>query len=268
MSEQLKLYVHFIKMGFVELLAYRITVIMLAVSIPITLFARYYVFAALYESNTQKIDGYDLRGILTYLVVAWLLRSFFRNGSDRRIGRDVRNGNIVFDLMRPVSFLTLMFFRGLGKSLNRVALISLPLVVIFLATDILQLPSDPTLWARFLIMCALGYLIAFWMQLIIGLLAFFIGYNISIIWTFDLIIQILSGLLLPLHFFPAGFARVLDALPFGHIYYLPTQVFLDQIPAEQFWVICQTGFAWMAGLGMLTWGLFRVALRKLSIAGG
>lgn len=262
------LYFHIMMMGFVELLAYRITIIMLSLSIPVTLFARYYVLAALYDNGAEVIDGYNIRELLTYLACAWLLRSFFRTGTDRRLGRQVRSGDIVFELMRPINFLWLTFFRSAGKSVNRFLFISFPLIVVFLFTDILSLPSDPMRWLAFLLLVVVGYVIAFQMQFLMGILAFFIGYNLNIIWSVDLIVQILSGLLLPLNFFPEQFAKILMVLPFRHIFYTPAQVLVGHVALNEVPQMLVSGSVWALALFMFNYFVYKGAERKLSIAGG
>jgi len=265
---RISVYLHILKMGFVELLAFRVTIIMLALSIPITLFARYYLLAALYDDGTTVIDGYNIRELLTYLACAWLLRSFFRSGTDRRLGRQVRSGDIVFELMRPVDFMWLTLFKAMGKSLNRFVFISLPLIVIFLLGDILILSSDPVRWLYFFALVGIGYVIAFEMQFLMGLMAFFIGYNISIIWTVDLVLQILSGLLLPLHFFPEQISKLLMAMPFRHIFYTPAQVFVGHAKLNEIPGFLLSALMWAVVLGIINYLVYKRAEQKLSIAGG
>lgn len=264
----LELHLHILLMGFKELIAYRVTIVMLVFSIPIVLFARYYMLAALYADGRETVDGYSLQGVLTYLVCAWLLRSFFRTGVDRRLGRMVRSGDVVFDLMRPINFVSLTFFRATGKSLNRFLFISGPLIIVFLATDVLIFPTDVLRWLVFAVMVLLGYVIAFELQFIVGLLAFYIGYNLSLIWTFDLVIQVLAGLLLPLHFFPDSLERLVMMLPFRHIYYTPTQVFMGHLAVDECFPVMFSSLLWVLGLGLLSYGLYRSGVRRLVIAGG
>ncbi len=261
-------YLYFLRLGFMELVAYRITVLMLALSVPIVLFARYYVLAALYQRPGQMVEGYSLQGILTYLICAWLLRSFFRSAVDRRIGRDVRSGDIIFDLMRPLDYAVMTFFRALGKSLNRMLFISVPLLVLFLSTDVLTLPREAAMWPVFLLAVGIGFLIAFQFQFLVGIFTFFTGYNIGLIWTFDLIVQVLSGLLLPLHFFPGVMQNWLMALPFRHIYYTPTQIFVGHIAPGEAVPYLINGGLWVIGMGLLNLVVYRAGRRRLTIAGG
>jgi len=264
----MRTYARFLVLGFMELVAYRVAVVMLAFSIPIVLFSRYYLFAALYRRPDEVVGGYSLRGILTYVAMAWLLRSFFRTNIDRRIGRDVLSGDIVFDLMRPLNFHLMMAFRGLGKSLNRLLVISLPLIVILLVSDILALPESPAAWGAFLFAVLLAYAISFEIQYAIGLMAFFTGYNLNLIWTFDMIMQLASGLILPLHFFPESVARLMMALPFRHVYYTPVQLFAGQIAPADAPALFVNAFAGLIVLVLFNETIFALGRRRVMIAGG
>ncbi len=266
----LRAYLHYIKLGFLELMAYRITIIMLTLSIPITMFARYYVFKSLYENDTPvaSVEGYTVRGILTYLALTVLLRSFFRSAIDRRIGRAVRDGHIVFELIRPLNYNLIMFFRAVGKSANRFMFVSLPLVLLFLFTDILLLPHDPTIWLVFLAACVNGYLLAYSLEFFIGILSFFTGYNIGLIWTFDMLTTFMAGLIVPLHFFPEQIANILLHLPFRHVFYTPAQLLLGQIPLSDAPPLLLNSFVWVIAIGLVNYMLFRIGRARLAIAGG
>ena len=265
---KLELYIHFIKLGFMEMVAYRITILMLLLSVPIILFARYFVFAALYEQPDQLIEGYKQSEILTYLICVWLLRGFFRSGTDRRIGRDVRSGQIVFDLLRPVHYMSLTFFRGLGKSLNRLLIITLPLLFVFLVTDLLQTPDSLFRYAAFSMAVFFGYILSYEIQFIVGVSSFYTGYNIGLIWTFEMISQILAGLLVPLHFFPDTVFRIIQHLPFRHIFYTPAEILMGRLPEQQIIPEMMNAFLWVFGMGCLSIFMFSRARHKLSIAGG
>jgi ABC-2 type transport system permease protein len=82
------------------------------------------------------------------------------------------------------------------------------------------------------------------------------------------IVEFLSGLLLPLTFFPSGLQRMISYLPFPHISYTPLQIYLGKTQGSAALQCLGIQAAWAAALfvtGHLYW---RFSTRRLSIQGG
>lgn len=258
----------FFALGFAELSAYRVTVVMLLVSLPITLGARYFILKTLYQGDTTRVGAYDLPELLTYIALTFVLRGFFRTNTDRHIGHDIRSGDIVFDLLRPLDFLHLNFARALGRAANRLLLVSLPLLAAILIGQWLVWPPDLLSALGFVAATGLGFCLGFLCEFLVGVAAMFWGYNVGLIWTFDMLVQVLAGLLLPLSFYPEAVARVFMALPFHYIYYTPTEFYFGRLsPADQLSTL-GGAFAWLLLLWIAARLLLRFARRHISVAGG
>jgi ABC-2 type transport system permease protein len=103
---------------------------------------------------------------------------------------------------------------------------------------------------------------------IVGLSAFVIKSVQGIIRAKYFIVQLCSGLLIPISFFPQWAQSVLAYLPFQDIAYVPLQLYLGKIPADQFqWVIAKQVF-WVALLFVIGRVLWRRSLNHLTLQGG
>ncbi len=82
------------------------------------------------------------------------------------------------------------------------------------------------------------------------------------------LIELLSGLLIPISFFPAPLRNVSRWLPFEHIAYTPLQIYLGKLTPAQAGRALLVEWAWVVGLlwlGALWWDR---ATRKITIHGG
>jgi len=256
-----------IKIGVLETIAFRLKPLMTLSAYPVIMLANYCLYSAIFR-NSETVAGYTVAEVITYMGIAWLLRSAFNTQTDRLIGSRVRSGDIALDLMRPIYYPALVFWQGLGRSMGRAIIISVPLVVFSAAFLDVSPPKDLSNWAFFAASIAIGYLMTFSIYLLVGVAAFFIEYNVELSWTVDMTVRLLAGLLIPLDFFPAKIAAILLYSPFRYIYFLPIQVYLGRIPAGEIIPALLTGTLWLIGMLFLGHILYTVGARRLTIQGG
>ena len=82
------------------------------------------------------------------------------------------------------------------------------------------------------------------------------------------LIEILSGLLIPLSFLPRPLQAISSWLPFEHIAYTPLQIYLGKLSAREAALHLLIQWVWVAlllWLGHLWW---QRATRKITIHGG
>lgn len=256
-----------IKVGVLETVAFRLGPLMMLSAYPIIMLANYCLYSAIFENN-PTVAGYSVTQAITYMSIAWLLRSAFNTQTDRLIGSRVRSGDISLDLMRPIYYPSLVFWQGLGRSVGRASVISVPLVVFSAAFLDVSPPKDLSNWALFAVSVVIGYLMSFSICLLVGVAAFFVEYNLELSWTVDMTVRLLAGLLIPLDFFPAKIASFLLYSPFKYIYFLPIQIYLGRISAAEAVPAILTGILWLIGMSSLGHILFVIGARRLTIQGG
>ena len=106
----------------------------------------------------------------------------------------------------------------------------LPKVILFYVIFKLSLPPSFLTIVLFILSVALGYVILFSIEFIIGICAFWLveiyGLYALIIWGLHLLF---SGYFLPLEFYPAFLSKVAEVLPFRAIIYIPTALYSGQL---------------------------------------
>lgn len=228
-------YVYLIKMRLLTAIAYRFDVWVGMIGDVIMLAASVYIWKAAYAGDAlgsgASVVGLD--GMITYTVVSVVMAAVFSNGVQNTIYRQVRDGNIALDFMRPLNLLGIYFSEDLGSMVSSLVNKALPLVLMAALLFGFPMPDGGAAASLFVASCLLSFMILWLMSAMVGLVAFWVAElgNLGIVK--DAVVRILSGSLVPLWFFPAGLQRVSEWLPFQYTYQLPISIYIGMTkPAE------------------------------------
>lgn len=263
-------YLAVIRNSFLNMLAYRMRYVTGILTYLLFVGVQYFIWQAVYANSADgaQINGFTLKEMLTYVAVGWMARSLYFSGIDEEIEDLVRSGQISVYLMRPISFQLMMFFQAFGESVFRAAFFTWPIaIVIFLVFPV----SLPVSFSAFLLFCLStfsGFLVLVLINFMIGMLAFEFKSTQGIMQAKYYLIQLFSGLLLPISFFPKWLQTISDYLPFKIISYVPLQFYLGKVPSEQVLGILLNQLFWVFLLIVLGQFLWQWSIRKLTLQGG
>ena len=192
-----------------------------------------YLWKALYTGKTA-VEGYDLNGILTYIVVSQTLLSFhFTLRVARVIEAKVGTGEVVTDLMKPVDFQLMLLATGAGTSLHTALFIMLPKLLLFYGILSLSLPGSILTLGIFIVSVILGCVILFSIEFLMGILAFWLveirGIYFAVIWDIS---WFFFGYFLPLEHCPTLLAKIAEVLPFRAMIYFPTAIYVGRFTGK------------------------------------
>ena len=230
---------------------------------------RAYVFMALYE-NRDVVAGFDVVDAVTYIGITqamlMVVGIFGRGG--REIAESVRSGQVATDLMKPIDYQAFALFRQLGRSLYYFIFRGLPIFAVMVIFFQWKPPYSLQALALFLFSLGLAAVITFSLSFAVGISAF---------WLLDVsgVQQILlgtgtflSGFLVPVAFFPSGFAKICEWLPFIGQAYLPVAIYLGKYAGQQMTTMLARQTFWAIILLLISRALMAFATRKLVIQGG
>jgi ABC-2 type transport system permease protein len=266
-------YLEFIRVGFVNILAFRLRYYTGILTYLINVTVYYFIWTAVFAQSgitpgQTQIAGYNLAQILTYVSVGWILRSFYWNTIDQEMAYEVIEGKIAMDLIKPVSVQGMWLMRSMGESAFRLILLTAPTAfAIWLLFPVLP-PASVAHFALFFAAAVGSFCLMGAINFMIGTCAIPLKSILALIRAKYWLIEILSGLLIPLSFFPRPLQLVSSWLPFEHIAYTPLQIYLGKLPIRQAAILLAIQWAWVAillWLGHLWW---RRATRKITIHGG
>ncbi|MFZ0881389.1 MAG: ABC-2 family transporter protein, partial [Candidatus Acidiferrales bacterium] len=91
-------YLEFARIGFVNILAFRLRYYTGIITYLINVTVYYFIWTAVYGGG-KEIAGFNLAQMLTYVSVGWMLRSFYWNTIDQEMAYEVIEGKIAMDLI-------------------------------------------------------------------------------------------------------------------------------------------------------------------------
>jgi ABC-2 type transport system permease protein len=267
LAETLAPYGGFARVGFVNILAFRLRYFTGILTYLINVTVYYFIWSAVF-GNGQQIAGYNLNQMVTYISVGWILRSFYWNTIDQEMAYEVIEGKIAMDLIKPVSVLWMWISRAMGESAFRLGLLTAPTaVVIALMFPVLR-PASAWAFVLFVVAALGSFFLMGAINFMIGTCAIPLKSILALIRTKYWLIELLSGLLIPMSFFPGSIQKVLACLPFEHIAYTPLQIYLGKLDFHHALMAVAEQWCWVIALLALAHFWWERSLSKITIHGG
>nr|WP_245347440.1 ABC-2 family transporter protein [Cohnella lubricantis] len=249
------------------MLAYRVNYYSGIVIYAINIGAYYFMWKAIYGS-AETLGGFTVAQMTTYIAVSWMARAFYFNNLDREISNEIRDGSVAVQMTRPISYLMVKMMQGLGEGVFRLLLLMVPGMIVVTFMFPVSLPTDPVRWVIFFVMIWFSFLINTQLNLMTGLFAFFVENNEGLMRMKRVLIDLLSGVILPMAFFPGWAQAALNWLPFPAITYLPSSVFTGRLAGGDVWNALAVQAIWFAVLIVPILLMWRAARRRLFVQGG
>jgi ABC-2 type transport system permease protein len=262
-----RLYWAFARVGFVNTLAYRLRYFTGIVTYFIYVSVYYFIWKAIYV-HSASIEGFDFAHLLTYIGVGWIIRSFYFNNIDQDIAYLVLEGRLAMDLIKPVNIQCMYVARAAGESVFRLALLTLPTAVVLFLVYPLRPPASIGHAAAFLVSVSLSFLIVAAINFAVGTFALRLQSILGLMRAKFFLLELFSGLLLPITFFPQIVQKIMGVMPFEYISYVPMLIYLGNLNGGGLARAIAIQIFWVAILLALGDGLWRWSTRKVIIQGG
>lgn len=197
------------------------------------------------------------------LFMAWMM--------ENEIFNSITDGNIAYELCRPVNIYNMWFARSLANRLSKAVLRSIPLL---LAAAFLPAPyglilpvSLPAFFLFFLtLFLGVGVTVSFCM--LIYMACFFTISSAGIRMVSTSAVEFFSGAVIPLPFFPDGIRQILELLPFASMQNVPLRIYSGDLHGNAMWQAIGLQLFWLfalTGTGRL---LNALAMKKITVQGG
>lgn len=260
-------YLDFIRIRFLTMLAYRINYYSGILIYSLNIGVNYFTWMAIY-GNGDSLGGFTATQMTSYVAVSWMARAFYFNNLDREISTDIRDGSIAIQFIRPYNYVLVKMMQGLGEGMFRFLLFMIPGMAIAMLLFPVQLPTAPSAWAGFLVMLFFSFLINTQINIITGLSAFFVENNEGMMRMKRVIVDLFSGLIVPISLFPDWLSSILKVLPFQAITYLPGSVFTGRVQGVGIWNVLGIQIFWFLALLLPIVWLYHAARQRLFVQGG
>jgi ABC-2 type transport system permease protein len=232
-----------------------------------------YVYICMWRAlYAQKgaVGGYDRPALLTYIIVSQTMFTLqFGVRAWAMIEQKVRTGEVVIDLVRPVDFQGMMLATAAGAAAHILLTNMVPKFALFCFAGVVQPPASGLALGLFPISVALGFLVVFGVEFLIGISAFWLveirGLYTLAMWG---VAAFFSGYFLPMEFFPGWLRAVACVLPFPSMVYTPSAIYVGSLAGWAAVGAVLGQLAWAVALILVGRGLFVMAHRRLVVQGG
>jgi ABC-2 type transport system permease protein len=260
-------YAEFSRVGFVNILAFRLRYFTGIITYFLNVTVYYFIWTAVFRS-APSIAGYSLPQMITYISVGWMIRSFYWNTIDQEMAYEVIEGKIAMDLIKPVSVQWMWICRAMGESAFRLGLLTLPTAVVVALVFPVHRPSSAENFGLFMLGVIGSFFLMAAINFMIGTCAIPLKSILALIRAKYWLIELLSGLLIPISFFPSAAQKIMAWLPFQYIAYVPLQIYLGKLDRAAALRALATQWLWVLLLLVFAHLWWQRASRKITIQGG
>ncbi|MBU7594872.1 ABC transporter permease [Metabacillus halosaccharovorans] len=260
-------YIEMIRIRFLMMLAYRTNYYSGILIYSINIGAYYFLWTAIYGGK-ESIEGLSAVQMTTYIAVSWMARAFYFNNIDREIALEIKEGKVAVELIRPYNYLGMKTMQAFGEGIFRLVFFSVPGMVIVALVFPMEFSTNGLTWLLFASSLVFSFIVNTQINLITGMLTFFLFNNDGLMRAKRVIIDLFSGLLLPISFYPIWAQDIMVYFPFQAISYIPSMIFTEGIKGnEVLQAILLQGF-WAFVLFLPIQVLWAIAKKRMIIQGG
>lgn len=260
-------YLKFISKAFQRSIAYKLEYYVGLMNAFLYIFIFTSVWQTVSKDNPNIIPGWTGDKLVIYAIFSTLIKvSFGRNESI--ISAKVKSGDIIYDILKPFSFVLMYFSDCIGVSLFQLFARAIPLLIFsFLFFGIVPDVSLITLF-KFIPVYIMSFTIFILIGFLISSLAFFFTEVFSFYILYSALVTFMSGSVIPLSMFPEKLVHYINYTPFPYLFYYPTVIILELPVNRTYSDILTSYFAQILSVGILSFIVYWNGKRKLEIAGG
>lgn len=196
------------------------------------------MFRAFYQADPASFPM-DFSALSSYIWLQQALLMLFNVWRlDNKIFEAITGGNVAYEMARPVSLYNMWFTTNLAERFAQTALRCIPVLLVasFLPEPYgLSLPADPFTFLVFVVTLFGGGLLVVAFAMMIYISTFYTmapgGGGIKMIGM--MLVDLLTGQLIPLPFFPDSLQAVLKFTPFSAMQNLPLRIYSGDIAGAE-----------------------------------
>lgn len=197
------------------------------------------------------------------LFMAWMM--------DNDIFTCIMDGNVSYELCRPIDLYHMWFSRSLASRCSKAVLRCMPILLVtaFLPKPYgLMAPVDAAAFLLFLLTLATGLAVTVAFCMLIYISAFFTLSPDGIRMVAMSVVEFFSGAVIPLPFFPDRIRGLMELLPFASMQNVPLRIYSGDLSGGAMVRAILVQFLWLFLLVAAGKILNTLAMRKITLQGG
>ena len=264
-------YLSFFRLRFITGLQYRAAALAGIITQFVWGFMEIMIFHAFYQSDASQFPM-SFSATASYIWLQQAFLAFFAVWMmENEIFDSILNGDIAYELCRPIQIYNMWFARSMAGRLSRSVLGCSPiiLVALFLPQPYgIAAPASGLHFLLFLLTLLLGLAVTVAFCMLVYVLSFFTISPQGLRMVFTSVVEFFSGAVIPLPFFPGQVRAVMELLPFAAMQNVALRIYSGSMTAcEMKKAICLQIF-WLIVLTMTGKILCQLAQKRVTIQGG
>lgn len=225
------------------------------------------MFAAISTAGGE-VGGYTMLQAATYVWLSQALLAPIEAFGTREVSQRVHQGDIAVDLLRPVDLLSLHYAQKLGRAAFLLLARGIPPLVVGALVTGLALPEQPLSYLLGALSLLLAITVAFLADMMVNLAAFWLVETRGLTVVYNATMNLLSGFLIPIVWFPDWLLAIARATPFPSMIQTPIDTLSGRVPPAEALGLIGVQIGWTAVLALAAWAMLRAGTRSLEVQGG
>lgn len=211
----------------------------------------------------QEVGGMTYSDMLAYTFTSLLFTQIRGGNHDFELAEMIREGSLSNYLLRPVGAVEFVYIRGVAP---KIFIASVCLVIGMIAASFVGLSPWRMLGSMGLAL--LGNIIHYQVGASLATASFYWEESYAVLMVKNMVVQILSGELIPLNLFPEHLQWIWKSTPFYLYVFGPTQYALGRWSNAEFIHAVGIGFLWLIGFSIIIKLSWKIGIKKYLSLGG
>lgn len=267
----MKKYISFFRIRFVTGLQYRMVMVSALTTQVFWGLLEVLAYYALWQSESLAFPM-QFQSVVTYI---WLKEGLFALintwGADDDTSQIFLDGGIAYEMCRPLSIYGMWFSRSFAGRLSEATLRSIPIFLVALLVPApfrISAPVSIPAFFLFLLTMLLGLFLVLAFCMLVYVLCFFTispkGWRMVLTGA----VELLSGSMLPLPFFPEQIRNILELLPFAAMHNVAFLIYTGELTGTAMYRSIALQVFWLITLVAAGQLICRHAQRRVVVQGG
>lgn len=267
----MKKYLSFFRLRFAMGLQYRAAAAAGIVTQFVWGFMEIMIYRAFYRADASAFPM-SFSATASYIWLQQAFLAFFAAWMmESEIFDSIVNGNVAYELCRPVNIYNMWFSRSIANRLSRAVLRCFPilLVAVFVPQPYgIAPPASLRCFLIFLATLALGLAVTVSFCMLVYVLTFFTISPQGLRMLFVSAVEFFAGAVIPLPFFPERMQRLMELLPFASMQNVALRVYSGSMSDAQMQKAAALQVFWLAVVTVAGKCLCRLAEKRIAVQGG
>lgn len=230
-----------------------------------------FAYKAFYEADSGAFPM-TFSSVVSYMWLQQAFLAFFTTWlMENEIFDSIMNGNIAYELCRPINLYSMWYSRSVANRLSGAGLRCFPILLVAVVLPEpfrLQPPASLFYGVFFLITLVLGLSVTVAFCMLIYLLTFFTISPNGLRIFFTSAVEFFAGAVIPLPFFPERVRAFMELLPFAAMQNVALRIYSASMTDSQMIKAAVLQLFWLVTLVLLGRSLCRAAEKRVTVQGG